>query len=182
MPSTHTERVKKKRENEVLRTKIEQSLAFWVEGGLVGKWWRAFSQVVAEGRFAQVGVVLLGVLGSVCGLLGITGMLEEEGDEEVRAAIERFGREEREDVEMASGRGREGDEGDGEDVGVAVSRDDDEVERDVSALAERNIVEERGGPSSKRPTSPPPQRKSAKKTKRKKAGGDAIDDLFRGLG
>lgn len=154
-------------------------------------WWAVFSQVVAEGRFAVVGVVLVAVLGEVGRVVGVTEGLEAMGEEEVRGVIERFGREMRE--EEGGGSEKRGG-GDGEDVGVAVARSEGEGGEDLAdelggatsemKSAARDSSAEKTGKRTashvKDGTEPTPKERK-KKTKKRKSG-DAIDDLFSALG
>lgn len=105
-----------------MKERVQSRLKLWREV-FVPKWHLAFGQLVADGRFAALGLVLVGVLGEVCEIVGVTRVLDEVGDEEVREAIERFGREE--GVELGSrsvGSAEDVGKG-GEDVGVAVMRE-----------------------------------------------------------
>jgi hypothetical protein len=138
-PATNLERARLKAQTPNLHKRIAQRLAFWQEI-LVARWQRAFSQVVADGRFSVLGLVMLGVLGGVCKVVGISEGLEVEGQEEIERVLEEFGREtwghgdERGFGEVV-GRGRDDgvvvartDEGEpvamGTDVGEVVARED----------------------------------------------------------
>lgn len=48
---------------------------------------------MADGRFSVLGLVMLGVLGGVCKVVGITEGLEVEGQAEIERVLEEFGRE-----------------------------------------------------------------------------------------
>ena len=90
---------------------------------LVARWQRAFSQVVADGRFSVLGLVMLGVLGGVCKVVGVTEGLEVEGQAEIERVLEEFGREAWGEDERGFGEvvGR-GEDADG---GVVVARGDE---------------------------------------------------------
>lgn len=190
-PATHLERSRKLKRDVEVKGLIQRRVEVWKDV-YVEKWFLAFSQVVADGRFAVLGLVLLGALAGVCETVGVTGLLEGEGEERCREAIERFGR------EVADGR-EGGLPAVGEDVGVAVRREGHDS--DVQAVAERRpAIADSKHPAlttTKRripalegdaPPAPPPKRsapsvetKAVRKPKKRKKG-DAIDDLFSGLG
>lgn len=117
-PATNVDRARLKTLTPALQTRIAQRLAFW-QNVLVARWMRAFSQVVADGRFSVLGLVMLGVLGGVCRVVGVVDGLEAEGQREVERALEEFGRE-----AWCGGLVGEG-VGDGGDEGVAVERVDE---------------------------------------------------------
>ena len=138
-PTTNLERARLKTQSPALHKRVAQRLEFW-QDVLVARWQRAFSQVVADGRFSVLGLVMLGVLGGVCKVVGVTEGLEIEGQAEVERVLEQFGREawgendERgfgEIVERGGGGGvvvARGDEGEPvareTDVGEVVARED----------------------------------------------------------
>lgn len=140
---------------------------------MVPRWQRAFGQLVADGRFAVLGVVLMAVLGEVCGLVGVTGMFEEVevdvGRESVERVLGEFGKE---------------NVGQAEDQGEVVRRTEDDEEAlnvvakvkaaGAPATKSKEDVNDAPKPSKKRP-SEVPEKKSKKK--RKKTG-NAIDDIF----
>lgn len=150
-PATNVDRARLKTLTPALQTRIAQRLAFW-QNVLVARWMRAFSQVVADGRFSVLGLVMLGVLGGVCRVVGVVDGLEVEGQREVERALEEFGRE-----AWGLGGGEEGVR-DGGDEGVAVKRVDegevvaredvDEGEGEGGGLAAE--VEERGNDESEK--------------------------------
>lgn len=121
---------------------------------LVARWQRAFSQVVADGRFSVLGLVMLGVLGGVCKVVGVTEGLEGEGQAEIERVLEEFGREAWGADERGFGEvvGRGGKDGDG---GIAVARGDEGEpvgrEADVGEVVARKdfddgeLVERKGG-------------------------------------
>jgi hypothetical protein len=119
-------------------------LQFW-QDVLVARWQRAFSQVVADGRFSVLGLVMLGVLGGVCKVVGVTEGLEREGQAEIERVLEEFGREAWGDDERGFGEvvGRGGKDGDG---GVVVARGDEGEpvarEADVGEVVARDEVDD----------------------------------------
>lgn len=132
VPSTNVERARLKALTPGLHTRISQRLKFW-QNVLVARWMRAFSQVVADGRFSVLGLVMLGLLGGVCKVVGVVEGLEAEGQAEIERVLEEFGREAWGD-----------DDGLGKavarvDEGEAVARVDDEGEA-VARVDEREIV------------------------------------------
>lgn len=130
VPATNLERTRLKALTPTLQARITQRLELW-KNVLVARWMRAFSQVVADGRFSVLGLVMLGVLGGVCKVIGVAEGLEAEGQEEVERVLEEFGRE-----VWGPGGGDEGEvvaraDDEGEivarvDEGEAVARDDED--------------------------------------------------------
>ncbi|KAK5166198.1 RNase MRP subunit [Saxophila tyrrhenica] len=137
-PTTHLERTRKRTKDEITRTRISQRLNLWQEV-LVPKWHHAFSQLVADSRFAVLGVVLLAALSQTCQILGITEAFEDLGQAEAEKAIEKFGQEYWVDGFQAAGRGS-----DGEDLGVVVAR-----EEEVNEAASPGEVSEKTPPAVK---------------------------------
>lgn len=170
-PTTNLARTLKKREDARLISEHEKRLVFWKDV-MVPRWQRAFGQLVADGRFAVLGVVLMAVLSEVCGLVGVTGMFEEVEVEvkpgEAERVLGEFGREELRQVE---------------DHGEVVRREEDSETVDVAAKAKASgaptsksteVVKDAPKPSKKR-SSEVPEKKSKK---RRKKTGNAIDDIF----
>lgn len=167
VPTTNLDRTKKKVNDARIMSNTEKRLAFWQET-MIGKWQHAFSQLVADGRFSVLGLVLLAVLSEVCKVVGITTQLEELGRSEMEKVLEEFGREEW-------------------GVDGAATRNLDSAREDLGEVIRRDPVEE---PATKAPapTALPTPPKAAPKrtkepstkprTKKRKKGGDAIDDLF----
>ncbi|GAB7343644.1 hypothetical protein MBLNU457_1637t2 [Dothideomycetes sp. NU457] len=121
IPETYAARHRKKTADITTRSQITSELDFWTEV-LVAKWCRAFSQLAADLRFGVLGVFLLAVVGEVAATTGVTAVLEERGEREVVCAIERFGREFKEDEDVGDGnRGKWS--GIGEDVGEVMRRE-----------------------------------------------------------
>ncbi|KAK1814815.1 Ribonuclease MRP protein subunit rmp1 [Friedmanniomyces endolithicus] len=186
-PTTHLARSKKKVQDQRVTDQIQQTLAFWRDV-LVPKWQHAFSQVAADGRFAVLGLLLLGALAEVCRIVGLTAAFEELGQAEVEKVIERFaeeGFEGRTDVRPSVLSGQSEDVGElvtrhfvGLDVpgtrpvaegGVEGASDSKHLKQSTS---KRNAMK-RSSKSSIEPQA---------KTRRRVKKGDAIDDLFSGLG
>ncbi|THV99610.1 hypothetical protein D6D27_00843 [Aureobasidium pullulans] len=131
VPTTHLARHKKKAEDEALRLRIQQTLAFWRDV-LVPKSQHAFGQLIADGRFAVLGVVLMAVLGNVCRVFGLVGVYEELGEEETRRALEEFATEGwGEDEGLGVLVPREGEKR--EDLGEVLVRDDEDDEPETNA-------------------------------------------------
>ncbi|QIW99839.1 hypothetical protein AMS68_005357 [Peltaster fructicola] len=107
-PATHVERTKLKRETPMLKARVEQRIESWP----VAQWQHAFSQLMADGRFAQLGLVLLAALAQICALMHITTHLEALSENEIQQALNDFGREH-----------WQGEQGLTEDVGAVVARD-----------------------------------------------------------
>jgi len=168
VPTTNLARAKKKTQDPIIIATTQKRLDFWRDV-TVAKWQHSFSQLIADGRFSVLGLVLMGVLAEVCKVVGITAELEEMGQVEVERALEEFGRE-------AWGM----DEG-GEDVGEIVRRADDMAvaashKPTTTASFEtdtKQTVAVENEATKRKPDNTP---RSTKK-KRKKTG-NAIDDIF----
>lgn len=166
-PTTHLARTKKKFQDVETKRRIDQRLAFWRDV-TVCKWQRSFSQIVADGRFSVLGLVLLAVLAEVCRIVGITAELEELGQAEVEKVLEIFAAEAWSDEDAVAERH--------EDVGQVVRRDE------ATDDATKAVLQEPVADNTKKRalTECSEQLVKKKKTRRKKA--NAIDDLFSGLG
>jgi ribonuclease MRP protein subunit RMP1 len=132
-PTSAVERTRLKALTPSLHIRISKRLAFW-QDVLVARWMRAFSQVVADGRFSVLGLVMLGVLGGVCRVVGVVDGLEAEGQAEIERVLEEFGREAWGDE---GGFGRPVGRGEG-NGGVVVARA--EVGESVARVDEGEVV------------------------------------------
>ncbi|KAF2172755.1 hypothetical protein M409DRAFT_16720 [Zasmidium cellare ATCC 36951] len=166
LPTTNLARTQKKRSDALLIANHEKRLVFWRDA-MVPRWQRAFSQVVADGRFAVLGVVLMAVLAEVCAVVGVTVELEELGQGEVERVLEEFGREEWGEGGVMRG--------EGEDRGELVTRVEDDESEKVEMGGSTNSKPPEVPKSSKKRSSEAPEKKTKKK--RKKTG-NAIDDIF----
>jgi ribonuclease MRP protein subunit RMP1 len=155
--------------NEVIGALHQATLDAWTDI-YVAKWYRAFSQIVAERQFAQIGVVLLVTLGKACSILGITEALQERGQEELeRALLEYSKREEAVSSNLLS------ITGDDHDLGMVIER---ENAGHVEATRSRNRSGDprlQGRPKRKQEESP---KKLSTAKRRRKKNGNAIDDIF----
>lgn len=140
VPTTNLARHKKKAEDEALRLRIQQTVSFWRDV-LIPKTQHAFGQLIADGRFAVLGVVLTAILGHVCRVFGLISVYDELGEEETRKAIEEFAAEGWGDDE---GLGvlvpREAEKN--EDFGEILTREDSEAEGDVVTTKARATEKE----------------------------------------
>lgn len=197
VPDTHLGKHRKKAQDVLTTAAVLERLVFW-QDVLVPKAHHAFSQLVADGRFAVTGVVLLAILAQACGIVGISAAYEEMGQVEMEKVLERFGREEWGDQEESGGLVAR------EDLGQVLMREavGDEVMEDVSSAIStraemevpateaekgselgRPLLEDEPAQVSSTPT-PNLQDKSMKKevkdrkASKKKRKRDAIDDLF----
>ncbi|KAI4715668.1 hypothetical protein E4T48_08141 [Aureobasidium sp. EXF-10727] len=140
VPTTNLARHKKKAEDEALRLRIQQTVSFWRDV-LVPKAQHAFGQLIADGRFAVLGVVLMAILGHVCRVFGLISVYEELGEEETRKAIEVFAAEGwAEDKGLGVLVPREAEKR--EDLGEVLTRDDSEDEDDMTATKARATEKE----------------------------------------
>ncbi|KAG8630632.1 hypothetical protein KVT40_002251 [Elsinoe batatas] len=198
VPDSFSARHKKKSQDRTTTRQITEELEF-MRDVLFPRAWRGFSQLVADGRFAVLGTVLLAVLGEVGRVTGVTRGVEEEAQREVERVLERFG------VEWEDIGGELGGEEDlglvvrregGGDVGEVVEREQGEVEGDAEGFAKdvEERTEEKQAEELKPLPKPVIEQKPKKrkmddaikvkdkvKKRKKKEGGDAIDDLFAGL-
>ena len=153
-PTTHLGKHRKKATDAKVHAQIQAELAFWRDV-LVPKWQHAFAQVTADGRFAVLGVVLLAALAQVGRIVGLVGVYENMGEEEVRRVLERFAKETWGAGDVESG----GDEGvrieregtDDEDFGEILRREvspDEKVEELIHEDARATEREVRSGASS----------------------------------
>ena len=167
-PTSHLERSRKKTRDQETKTNLAERCIFWRDT-LVPKWQNSFSQIVADGRFAVLGLVLLAALAEACQITDITTAYEDLGQEEVEKVLEQFSEEHwMEGIETDAGSSVLG-----EDLGEAVSRDDtDRTLVPIVTSSERHGNTVRQIITAASDDRPP-------RTKRKKA--NAIDDLFSGL-
>ncbi len=173
-PKTHLERSRKKAKDRELQSVIAQRLDFW-QTALFSTWHGSFSQLIANGRFAVLGLVVLAVLAQACQITGITAEFEELEQLQIESVLDQFGKEMWEDGQMGS-EDHDGRGASGEDVGRVVDR---EAFRD--ALGEDDTANALIGEprdSKVKSQAPTPLSKSTRKRREK---GDAIDDLFSGL-
>lgn len=124
-PTTNLAKHRKKVTDARTHASIQADLAFWRDV-LMPKWQHAFAQVVADGRFAVLGVVLLAALAQVGRIVGLDRIYESMGELEIQRVLEQFAR----DEWVGDDGGDDGVEverkvGD-EDFGEAVLRRDDE--------------------------------------------------------
>ncbi|KAK1822659.1 Ribonuclease MRP protein subunit rmp1 [Friedmanniomyces endolithicus] len=176
-PTTHLARSKKQAQDQRTTDQLQPILVFWRD-----------VLVAADGRFAVLGLVLLGTLAEVCRIVGITAAFEELGQAEVEKVIERFAEE---SFEGQNGVGPSISSGQTEDVGELVTRHfvglDVPSMRPVAkagveqALASQPLTQS----TSKRNVLKRSRKNSIEspaKVRRRGKKGDAIDDLFSGLG
>ncbi|KAK1085819.1 Ribonuclease MRP protein subunit rmp1 [Friedmanniomyces endolithicus] len=172
-PTTHLARSKKQAQDQRTTDQLQQILVFWRDV-LGPKWQHAFSQVAADAE--------------VCRIVGITAAFEELGQAEVEKVIERFAEE---GFEGRTDVGPSILSGQSEDVGELVTRHfvglDVPSMRPVAkagveqALASQHLTQS----TSKRNVLKRSRKNSIEspaKVRRRGKKGDAIDDLFSGLG
>ncbi|KAK6436144.1 Ribonuclease MRP protein subunit rmp1 [Oleoguttula sp. CCFEE 5521] len=206
-PTTHTERAKHKARLPELRIRITQTLDLW-QDVLVPKWAHTFGQLIADGQFAVLGMVLTGALAGVCGTLGINARLERAGvaleeaeQAEMVKVLQTFEREIWADdgVDGAAVVSRvavlastEPVGNDGDDLGVPLERVPSDAVHAPGATSVRqstgtNVAVRAPVVSLQSPqynatlTKSASPRPASKSIKKKRKRGDAIDDLFGGL-
>lgn len=181
VPATHSERVKKKAEDKQTSLHLQQQLQHW-QDVMVAKWFQAFSQVVADGRFAVLGLVLTAVLSDVSRILGIISAYEGLAQAEVEKVLDKFAKETWDGAAMSKQLGTvlpsfEANE----DVGELVARSS--VARGLSESP--SLAHKEPDPPTSRQLPPkrkPDEERSAARKSKKRRKGNAIDDLFSGLG
>jgi ribonuclease MRP protein subunit RMP1 len=172
---------------EECEERAEKRLQLWADV-LVSKWFAAFSQVIADKRFAALGLVLCAALGTLCKVTGVLERIEDGADEDIRSALANFANGEdgkglRGFVEHVN-RTEDAEEGN-DDVGVVIERRD--VRRNVKPIdGPREDAQNRPygqiSPTSEEEEGEPVPQKFQKTNKRARAKkGDAIDDIFAGL-
>jgi hypothetical protein len=179
VPATHLARVKKKAQDAKYRARIQQRTAMWQEV-LIQKWQQAFSQLVADGRFAVLGIVLIAALAQICMVTGITADIEQLGQMEVEKVLAEFAKE-----DWGLGTGLNPVAG-AEDIGQLVTREEVRPvhpRQSTNIDSKANVFGHKSTPKAgsalyeKQSHSPAPMSKPRKRRKK----GDAIDDLFSGL-
>ncbi|KAF2736949.1 hypothetical protein EJ04DRAFT_533334 [Polyplosphaeria fusca] len=66
---------------------LQQRLQFWDERH-VHQWYLSFTQLVAAGPFAVIGLVLMACVARVCRITGITDLYEEIGSEDMQEVLQ----------------------------------------------------------------------------------------------
>ena len=165
--------------------KVELRLQWWADV-VVEKWYCAFVGLIGDKQFAVLGLTLLAALGRAVQVLNVQEKMEDRGDgggmkQDLTDAARRQGKEydvERDAVVVDHDLGvpveRTDDaSGEGDDIGVAVSRDMVESQNGEKEIPSRREDEDEVDEASSKST-PAKTRSSKKKRKR----GDEIDDLF----
>lgn len=154
------------------------------------KWQHAFGQLVADGRFSVLGLVLIAILAQVGNLVGVVKELEELGECEVRKVLSEFAETEKEwdegtplarsveDQGEVVDRRYEDESGQQIAVAVTAAAADGNAGAEIVMPAEDEMTLTRAKTGTKRAAGLEPAIIKPKKKKRKKAGGNAIDDIF----
>lgn len=172
VPTTHLQRTRKKTQDRDTTSNVVHRLEFWRDV-LVPKWHSSFSQIVADGRFAVLGLVLIAVLAQTCHIAVIDSGLEESEVVEADKALQNLM-----EVEAHVAQDVKSSMHDADDLGEVVDRAGmgDEEKKDVEPMrtttGEAKVKAQRSKSGIAKTT---PPRKRRKK-------GNAIDDLFSGLG
>lgn len=184
-PTTHLERTKKKARDPETIIAISRRLDCW-QDVMVPRWQRSFSQIVADGRFSMLGLTLIAALSEVCRIARVTVAYEEAGQAEVEKALERFAEEGWEGHDTEATEQKFGKE----DMGEAISRDQVDDAEDYSVPTTNVTTKTSLPPARPQKTSAPAAKPASKRdtpetsrpAKKKRKKGNAIDDLFSGLG
>jgi ribonuclease MRP protein subunit RMP1 len=135
-----------------LNAKADARVDVWVHL-YIAKWYASFSQILAEKRFAALGVAVFALFARVCGLTGATAKLSEEGEVELSATLAHA------EAARPMLTFQEDD-----DIGEAIERPILHIAEDLATTPSRK-------------TKPPKDKKKAKKVSK----GGAIDDIFGAL-
>lgn len=173
IPTTHLQRTKKKAQDRQTQDQISKRLEFWRDV-LLPKWHTAFSQVIADGRFTVLGLMLVAVLAQTC---HVTGLSSGFDDAEVADANETLATVVHTQEEPATKSTKAQMSGE-EDLGEAISRDENsddapnEERRNAADLEKTHRTATKSKGTSRTSSVPRKQRKKS----------NAIDDLFSSLG
>lgn len=127
VPTTHLERMRKRSKDLEIQVSISRRLEFW-QTALVAKWHHAFTQLIADARFAQLGLVLLATLAQTCRITSVIAGLEDMGEAEMEKVLYQFAAEERVDEIEQTGK----ELGNEEDIGEVVARDHIDLDEPAS--------------------------------------------------
>ena len=185
-PSSHIDRSRKKVRGREVSIKISQHLNFW-QKTLVSRWHNAFSQLLADGRFATLALVLSAILAQVCQIVGVTAALEDLGQVEVERVLYDFGRENWHEDSYAGSAGNAGSAlwSESEDLGQVVARSSSPAgSHAILQNSSRNTPSSELKFSATKATnvSSPMDSGEVHQARKKRKTGHAIDDLFKGLG
>ncbi|KAF2474281.1 uncharacterized protein BDR25DRAFT_215714 [Lindgomyces ingoldianus] len=101
---------------------LQQRLRFWDER-CIHQWYLTFTQLVAAGQFAVMGLVLMAATARICKISGITEFYEEIGSEDMKAVLRSV-----DEGTLVEGWGElvaeEQEEEEGMDMGVVIQRDE----------------------------------------------------------
>ncbi|KAF1947012.1 hypothetical protein EJ02DRAFT_334608 [Clathrospora elynae] len=104
--------------------KVEARLRYW-DGDCIHQWYYQFSQLVAVGPFAMLGLVMMASVARVCRISGITAVYEEIASGDVQGVLSAS-----DELAMAGEFSSVLDEGDEWDEGVIVTREEEEEEEE----------------------------------------------------
>ena len=172
-PTTHLQRSRKRAQDRETKETITKRVDFWRDV-LVPKWHSAFSQIITDGRFAVLGLVLIAALAQMCQMTGINSGFEEAGVVEAGEAFQNL----EEALKQPVVERMETTTHVEEDLGEIIDR-----EEVTEGLKEGEVLQQIAPAQmqtvSKKPTSGTKSSTPARKRRKK---GNAIDDLFSGLG
>ncbi|CAN9402097.1 unnamed protein product [Alternaria alternata] len=104
--------------------KVEARLRFW-DRGAVHTWYYQFSQLVAVGPFAMLGLVMMASVARVCRITGITAVYEEIASSDVKGVLSAS-----DELALADEFSGALDEGEEWDEGVVVAREEEDDDDD----------------------------------------------------
>lgn len=167
---THVERAKVEAARPRIEERLVERIQFWNDV-CAATWFQAFTQLSADSRFAALGLTLITVLAEVCTIVGVTMILEQQAESEVRQMLDHFGRETwSKEANNVQTNEQSVVNIDMEDAGTSIAREpltkDDVLKTADHLMYEKNIEPEK------------PASKIMHRKKRVKKKGNAIDDLF----
>lgn len=179
-PTTTLARAQKRKREPATRRRLASRRVLW-ERVAVARWSRAFSQIVADLRFATLGLVLLAALAQICAIWDLT-FAEQEDDALLLGAEVSYGQ----NVDVRLGSTGSAGAAASDDVGEVVAREPLNAavasHDEISRIATSEIVV--AEPPSTKPgveESNAAVGSATRKVKKRRKKGDAIDDLFSGL-
>jgi len=76
-----------KERREQAKGKVAERLVYW-DQACVHQWYLTFTQLLAAGQFAVLGLVLMAAAARICTLLGITEFYQEFASEDMKSVLE----------------------------------------------------------------------------------------------
>ncbi|KAF2004500.1 hypothetical protein P154DRAFT_44935 [Amniculicola lignicola CBS 123094] len=107
-----------------VKGRLEQRLRYWDEK-CIHQWYLHFTQLVAVGPFAVLGLVLMACTARVCRITGITDLYEEIASEDMKSVLQSVdGGAAADEFGEVLGGDQEEEDDDDEDMGIVIRRED----------------------------------------------------------